>query len=218
MEIIDFIREFYTLVFVWLACLTAFFSCRRYRVGKFKAFVVFIIAMALVETGGNYMAFKSIRNHFYFNIYYILQFAVVPWFFYNWLDSNTVKSVIKIYSFIFPAFVLVNSIWLQHFSSLLTYTLVLGGSFVFLLSVLYIWQLYAGDEVNSLRHYPVFWISLAYLFYYAFVIPYLGMLNYIWAFDKDVTRKLYVLYNLGIILHSIFLIIGFLCLRPTTMK
>ncbi|MDQ3844113.1 MAG: hypothetical protein M3342_08890 [Bacteroidota bacterium] len=218
MELLYFIKKYYTLVFVWAACLTAILRYSRYWARQFRWFVVFITMMALEETVGNYMAFKRIPNHFYFNIYFIIQFVVVPCFFYKWLYSSAFKKVVRIYLFIFPFFVLADIIWLQEFSNLLTYTIALGGSFIFLLSLAYIRQLYASEEINSVWHYPVFWISLAYLFYYTFAIPYLGKLNYLWIHDSEVTKKLYIVYNLGIILHSIFLVIGFLCLNPTSMK
>lgn len=218
MALLAFIKEFYTLIFVWLSCLTALFVYRSNLPHPYRWFLLFIIFMGIAETTGNYLAHVGFRNQFYFNVFYIIQFLVIPLFFYQQLQAVFFKKAIRGYFFLFPLFAAADILWLQSFTSLLTYTFVAGSSFVLVLAIAYFWQLYVSDETASIWYYPVFWISLAYVFYYAIALPYIGMLNYLWVNYPDFTRKYYLVFNLVIILQNLFLTAGFLCLRLTTVK
>lgn len=174
--------------------------------------------MGIAETIGNYLAFRDIRNHFYFNVYYIIQFFIVPFFYFQCSENLFLKKAIRIYWIILPVFILVDIFWLQSFDNLQTFTFVVGSSFILLLAVYYLWLMYVSDETMSIWYDPVFWISIAYLFYYTIAIPYIGMLNYLWVNHPDFTKKYYLVYNIAIILHNVFLIAGFLCMRLTRAK
>ena len=216
--IVEFLKVFYTLIFVWLAGLTALFMLTRTASSTYRVFLLFIICMAIAETIGNYQAFRGIKNHWYFNLYYIIQFMTVPVFYYQWLKPSVLKKLIPVFLGIFLLFIVADILWLQAFENLLTYVFVTGGSFLLVLAGSWLWQLYTSEEVRALNHYPVFWFSLAYLFYYSIALPYIGMLNYLWASYPDFTKKYYFVFNMVIILHNIFLITGFLCLKTTTTK
>jgi hypothetical protein len=214
----EFIKEFYTLVFVWLACLAALFTIGKVTLPSYRWFLLYVAAMAVAETVGNYIGYKGIRNHFYFNVFYLIQFLAVPLFFFSQLHLFPFKGLIRLYFVLFPLFVAADILWLQPFSALLTYSFLVGGGFILVLAVGYFYQLYLSDEIQSIWHYPVFWISLAYIFYYAVALPYIGMLNYLWISYPDFTKKYYFVFTIAIILHNLFLTAGFLCMKPQTTK
>ena len=82
------------------------------------------------------------------------------------------------------------------------------------LAVAYLWQLYTSDETQSIFRDPVFWISLAYLFYCTISVPYLGMLNYLYENYPEFTRQYYVIiYDVAIIIKNVLLTAGFLCMQ-----
>jgi hypothetical protein len=218
MIVFHFLKAFYTLLFVWLCAVIAAFAYRRVLPAVFRQFIVFIILMAAAETIGNFLAFRNIHNHYYFNVFFALEFMMVPYFFYFQLTNQFLKKFILAYFVIFPLFFIVNFTWWQSFDSLLTYTFVLGGSFILVLSVTYIWQLYSSDETQNVFRDPVFWFSLGYLFYYTIAVPYLGQLNYLWKDDPSFTKKYYLIFNIVIILHNILLSTGFLCARYLIKK
>jgi hypothetical protein len=216
--LLNFFEQFYTLIFVWLACLAALFTLPKVKRISYRWFLLYIIFMAVAETVGNYMAFTGVRNHWYFNIFYIIQFLAVPYFFFNQLYLAGFRKAMRIYFYLFPLFVAADILWFQRFSNLLTYSFVAGSTFIFVLAVGYFWQLYVSDETQSIWHYPVFWISLAYIFYYTVALPYIGMLNYLWSSDPVFTKKYYFVFNIVIILHNLFLTAGFICMRRQTTK
>ncbi len=213
MPTLYFLKMFYTIFFVWLAGLAAAFTLRRRVALSFRFFAWLIIFITVIETIANIMAFNGRRNHFLFNICDPVNFFMIAFFYYFQLHHPLIKKIIRFFLWGFPLFVIVNAIFLQGFSNLNTNSYVLGGSFILLLSVAYFWQLNSSDETQSIFRDPVFWISLAYLFYFTISVPYLGMLNYLYAEYPDFTRVYYlIVYDGAIIINKIFLTTSFLCL------
>lgn len=219
MPVLDFFKTFYTIFFVWLAGLAAANSLRKPVSLAFSFFACLIIFITVMETVANIMAFNSHRNHFIFNIFDPINFFMIAYFYYFQLHHPFIKKIILLFLWIFPLLVIINAIFIQSFSNLNTNSYVLGGSFILLLSVAYLWQLYSSDETQSIFRDPVFWISLAYLFYYTISVPYLGMLNYLFAKYPQFTREYYVIvYEGSIIINKILLTTGFLCLKFQTKQ
>ena len=216
--IFDFFRIFYTLFFVWLTCLTGIFIFHKTLPLSFRGFVLLIILLSVLETIGNAIGFfGKIKNHFFFNIIYAIEFTLVPYFFKHCLHSLWLKKIIRVFVFIFPLFVLVNTVWIQGFFTLQTYSFVIGGSFILLLSVSYLGELYTNEESQNILRNPVFWFSLAYLIYFAVSVPYFGMLNYLVANYLSFATLYYeLIYEGTICLYNILLTIGFLCMKPAT--
>ena len=217
MVIIDFFKNFYTILFVWLSGFAAVYVFRRSLIFSYRGFALLIIFLSILETIGNYLAFNGIRNLFLFNIIYTIRSAVVPFFFVTWLQHPGIKRITRFYVFIFPLFAIVNTIWIQGFFTLQTYSFVLGGSFILLLSLAYLWELYTNEEAQNIIRNPPFWISLAYLFYFAVSLPYIGMFNYLWANYPSFTTLYYkLIFDGTICLYNILLTIGLLCMKPAT--
>ena len=215
MAVLRFFEQFYPILFVWLSAALAAFTLSKKISFAYRLFCWLIIFLSLMETVGNIMAFYGQRNHFLFNILEPINFLGVSYFFYLVFHDTRVKKIIFIYLFVFPLFTIINVLWLQDFFSLATNSFVFGGTFVFILSVAYLWQLYNSNETTSIFRDPVFWISLAYLFYCAVSVPYLGMLNYLWAKYPRFTREYYIIvYDGANIISKILLTIGFLCMKP----
>lgn len=214
MVVVEFLKIFYTLFFVWLTCLTAIFIFRKALPFSYRGFALLIILLSILETVGNVIGFIYSNNHFFFNIIYAIEFTLVPWFFKFWLDRPWIKKIVQSFVLFFPLFVLVNTIWIQGFFTLQTYSFVLGGSLILLLSVAYLGELYTREETQNIFRNPVFWFSLAYLIYFAVSVPYFGMLNYLVTNYLSFATLYYeLIYEPTICLHNIFLTIGFLCMK-----
>lgn len=219
MSLPEFFKQFYTIFFVWLAGFTALFVIRRSLPLSYRFLALLVILVSLFETTAFILASRNIKNHFLFNISDAIQFIVLPYFFYLHLRGGRIKKIISIYFWVFPFLVLVNTIWIQGFRTLHTYTFVLGGGFVLSLSVMYLWELYNSKEKKDVFTDPMFWFSAAYLAYFTIAVPYLGMLNYLWSMNPSFTRWYYlIVYNGGLIINKILLTAGFLCLKYITMK
>lgn len=212
---IEFLKNFYTLFFVWLTCLAAIFIFRKTLPLSYRWFILLIIILSILETVANAIGFFArMKNHFVWNIIYVIQLTLVPYFFKFWLRRLWIKKIITIYIYIFPLSVLVNTLWIQGFFTLHTYNFVIGGSFILFLSVAYLGELYTNEESQNILRNPVFWFSLAYLFYFAVSVPYLGMLNYLVTNYLSFATLYYEhIFERTNCLYNILLTIGFLCMK-----
>ncbi len=213
--VIEFLKNFYTLFFVWLACLTAIFTFRKTLSLSYRGFILLIILLSILETIANAIGFFGrMKNHFVWNILYAFQLTLVPYFFKSWLQRPLIKKIITVYIYVFPLFVLINTLWIQGFFTLHTYNYIIGGSFILLLSVAYLGELYTNEESRNIFRNPVFWFSLAYLIYFAVSVPYLGMLNYVVTnYPKFATLYYELIFEETNCLYNILLTIGLLCMK-----
>jgi len=213
--VIEFFKIFYTLFFVWLTCFTAISVFRKTLPYSYRGFALLIIILSILETIGNIIGFVYSKNHFFFNIIYAIELTLVPIFFKFWIQRRWIQNIIRLFVMVFPLFVLANTIWIQGFFTLQTFSFVIGGSFILLLSVAYLGELYAHEETQDIFRNPVFWFSLAYLIYFAVSVPYFGILNYLVTNYRPFATLYYeLIYEPTICLYNIFLIIGFLWMRP----
>jgi len=219
MMIIQFLKVFYTIIFVWISGAAAAFALRRLLPFSYRMFAWLIITLSLMLTAAYILSFHNIANHVLFNVFDPIEFFVIPLFYYYQLVSRRLKNIIRVYLCIFPIFVVVNLIWIQNFHQLATLSYVAGAGFTMLLTVAYLWQLYTSDDTDSIFRDPVFWISLAYVFYCAVSIPYLGMLNDLWQKHPVFTRQYYfVMYYGAIIINRIFLTAAFICMNRSVNR
>jgi hypothetical protein len=219
MDILRFLFDFYPLIFSWAASIVALIIFRRWMPLHFKLLLVFVFLYGFVDTAGAIIArIYDLNNHFYYNIVWGIQYIIIAYFYYYTLKSRIIKKIILVFFVLFPIFFLINACWIQGFYTLHTYSIVLGASFMLLFSVSYIWQVYTSTETQSIFRDPVFWFSLAWLFYYGLTAPYLGMLNYLLNNDPDFAFGYYVwVIDFSDCLRNLLLIIGFLCMK-TAMK
>ena len=219
MAILRFLLDFYPLIFSWAASVVALIVFRRWMPWHFKLLLVFVFLYAFVDTTGAIIArVFHISNHFLYNILWGIQYMVIAFLFYKVLQNGTIRKIIRLFFLLFPIFFIINSAWIQEFYTLQTYSIVLGGSFMLIFAAAYLWQLYISTETYSVFKDPVFWFSLACLFYYGLTAPYHGMLNYLLNNDKDFAFKYYVVViDFSDCLRNSLLIIGFLCMK-TSMK
>jgi len=215
MSLFQFLTEYYPIVFVWISGITIVIMYRNSWPLSFRILAFFILLYVVSDTTGSIMGVVyKMRNHFVYNFLYTIQFIVISIFFYYQANSSLIRKVILYFLFIFPLFVFVNAIWFQNFFTLQTFSYVFGGSFVILLSVSYLWQLYVSEETHSIFRDPVFWFSLAWLLNFAVTVPFFGMLNYLNSNFPDLALNYYLLViDISDCLRSILLTIGFLCIR-----
>jgi hypothetical protein len=229
MAILRFLFDFYPLIFSWAASIVALIAFRRWLPLHFKLLLVFVFLYAFVDTAGNIIAryyidtagniiarYYKLNNHFYYNLVWGVQYMVIAYFYYHTLQSRIIKKIIVGFFALFPIFFIINASWIQGFYRLQTYSIVLGASFMLLFAVSYIWQVYTSTETQSIFRDPVFWFSLAWLFYYGLTAPYLGMLNYLLNNFYDFASDYYLwVIDFSDCLRSSLLIIGFLCMKAT---
>jgi hypothetical protein len=216
MDLSDLIK-FYPVFFSWAASIVALIVFRRWMPLHYKLLLVFVFLYAFVDTAGAIIGRYFNNNHFLFNLVWGVQYMVIAYFYYHTLQSRTIRKIILVFFALFPIFFLINACWIQGFYKLQTYSIALGGSFMLLFVVAYIWQVYTSTETQSIFRDPVFWFSLAWLFYYGLTAPYLGMLNYLLNSYPKFAYGYYVwVIDFSDCLRNSLLIIGFLCKKTVS--
>jgi hypothetical protein len=218
MGILWFLIDFYPLIFSWAASIVALITFRRWMPLHFKLLLAFVFLYAFVDTTGAIMArYYELKNHFLYNLVWGVQYMIIAYFYYHTLQNRIIKKINLGFFALYPTFFIINACWIQGFYTLQTYSIVLGASFMLLFAVSYIWQVYTSTETQSIFRDPVFWFSVAWLFYYGLNAPYLGMLNYLLNNFYDFAFRYYVIViDVSDCLRNLLLIIGFLCNRTAT--
>ena len=160
MEAVKFLKEFYTILFVWLSSVAAIDNIRRSLPFPYRAMAFLLVLLGIIETIANLMAFKDLKNHFLFNIIYGLRAIVVPVLYRHWIRDFRIKRIVIGFVFGFVLLALIETVWLHGFFTLHTYSFVMGGTVILLLSIAYLWQLYADEESQNIIRDPVFWFCL----------------------------------------------------------
>lgn len=215
MTLLHFLKEYYPLFFDWLSGITVLVIYRKSWPKSYKVLGLFILFYVILDSIGSVMAaFYRTNNLFYYNIIYDVQFIIISYCFYHWLYGSTIKKMIVGFFFLFPLFVLINTIWFQGFFTWQTYSYVFGGIFIILLSVGYLWQLYLSEETKSIFRDSVFWFVLAWIIYFGITVPYFGMLNYLLKNFPSLALNYYLLViDVVDCLRNILITAGFLCIR-----
>ena len=218
MDILRFLLDFYPLIFSWAACIVSLITFRRCMPLHFKLLLVFVFLYAFIDTAGAIIArIYELKNHFLYNLVWGVQYMIIAYFYYHTLQSRVIKKIIRGFFVLFPILFIINACWIQGFFMFQTYSIVLGASFMLLFAVSYIWQIYTSTETQSIFRDPVFWFSLAWLFYYGLTAPYLGMLNYLLTNFPDFAYDYYVrVVDFSDCLRNSLLIIGFLCKKTAS--
>ncbi len=205
---------YYPLLFVWLSGITALFVYKKLETPVMRLLAVSIMLIALIDTAGTVLAGFHKGNHFLYNILYAINFLILGLFFSKVLRSLFMKRLAYIFLISFSLFHIINTVFIQGFEKLNTYSYVFGGSFVLVFSIAYIWQLYMSDETKSIWRDPAFWFSVAWLIYFAVSVPYFGMLNFLWEQYPDFTSFYFsVIYFAAAIIYNLLITTGLLCRR-----
>jgi len=178
---------------------------------EWKILIAVWVLTFLVEAAGKILGFfLKINNHILYNIYFIIFFNGLIYFYYRTLHAKAWKkiSLVLLISYNVITVYLFFKIGIK---SLYSYSFSAGGSIVIILGIAYFIKLYK-DEVAfiSLRGDPVYWISLGLILYFAGQVPMIGMYNLLVKKSMSFINQ-YIFYFgnfITVVLHF-FLIKGF---------
>lgn len=207
------------LVLIFIAAICSLRALRPGNPLSIKLLAFTWVIMFIVEFAGHILQAQGVRNHWLYNVFNPLFYLLIASIYKREIDNSTIDRIINIFFLIFPAFIIINSLFVQGMASLQTLTIVIGGSFVIFLSCVYFWQLYQSDSTETISKDPFFWFSFGFILYFGGTVPYLGMLNYLWKLSQEFTRFYFVyFYNGFSIALNVLIITGLLCRRRNYPK
>lgn len=169
------------------------------------------IAMFLVEMLGHTLK-HSEENYWLYNIFHIPFYFYLAYIYFEILESQTIRTAIQIFYFVFIVFAVFNTIFFQGLFTFQTLTIVFGGCFVSFLAGSYFSQMINSSDNQLITRDPFFWVSFGLAVYFGGTVPFLGMFNYLLRNYPDFHSFYfeYIYYSFSIFLN-IIISIAFLC-------
>jgi hypothetical protein len=181
-----------------------------------KMFARLCVVTFIFELIGHLTKDEVNPNYWLYNFFHVFYYTYLAHIFYHQLESERIKILIPVFFVAFFAFALYNTLFGQGMLPLQTYTMVVGGAFIFLLAGIYFWELIVSVDGESIAHDPFFWLSLGLIIYFGGTTPFLGMFNYLLENFYDFT----VFYHRNVsnafsILLNILIVVAFLCKKSS---
>jgi len=130
------------------------------------------------------------------------------------LQDTAFRTMALRFAFVYPVLVLFNLFFIQGFTRLHSYTMILGALFMIIFCGLFFYELLLDPREDQLLKDPGFWVSTGILFYYLGDLSYDILFNLLQKYATNTGWKLFINIdnNLTLILYTCF-IIAFLCKR-----
>jgi hypothetical protein len=202
-------KDIYYIFF--LAGVICAFIAYRKNPRHLKYFAWFLLVTFVIDIAGGITArVYHARNHWIYNISISVEYEFLPFFYLFIIRSRLVRLITRGYLLLFPLLILVNYGY-YGWNSYHTYTIITGSIFTVFLIVVYFKELLHAQQYINLFTEPVFWISVALLFYHVGVVPYIGMVNYLNTnYPAIASNYYYIVKVLNAVMYLLFTT-AFLC-------
>jgi len=211
MNVEQFISWF-PLFVVGLAAAISLRSFRYHYPVALKQLSLLWVLIFFIDLAGHIIKAYQVNNHWLYNIYYWLQYLSLPYLYYQQIQNQYIRNIIRVFYIAFPVFVLVDSIFIEGIVNLQSLIIVIGGIFIIFLAAAYFRQLYISEENEKITRDPWFWFSFGFIINFGGTVPFLGMLNYLLEHYRPFTRFYYLYFsNSYVILLNVLIIAGYLC-------
>lgn len=186
---------------------TGLFYYKKVR-GTKARFFLYILLLGLITEGlGYFLGIRLKMDTFLIhNIYKFFSLTFLMLFFYNFIQSNRKRLIIKLIFFLFMLFYFLNfSFITPSFFIYQVNSAIFGSLCVVIVILIYLMDLLSSEKVLDIKNVLIFWFAAGSLIYYVVYLPVFALakfLNYgnLWS---------YIIFALNIIMHSFF-ITGFI--------
>lgn len=131
-----------------------------------KILCILLFAELLNESIAYYMAKKYHNNLAEYNIYSLIEFSMICWYFNNAIDVFHEKKIGTYIGIIGVIFGLINILFIQHIHVLNSYFLFVEGVFTIGMCLFAFFRLLLKQEELRIFRYPHFWFISIILFYW----------------------------------------------------
>ena len=208
----------FLLGLVLVAVIVGFANRRNFDLVVMKLFPYFLIFQFLYQLTASLYSFvltDHASNHFIFNLALPINILYFGLFFYGVMRHPTKRRVVFLISVLNLLFYIVDLLFIQAFSTLMTYPRTAMSVSLVIYSLLYFHDIVRSDqkdEINPARD-AVFWVVTAIFFFYLSSTLTIIFWNYFVV--NNVFFGLIILRVFAFILYSMY-IVGMLLHRPTT--
>jgi len=186
---------------------------RNFNHPHWRFVVAFLILMLLTSL----VAFATtlwfdIRNNlFVFHIYTPLEYTALSMLYVSTLETKKIKNVIMASIPAFIVLCVVFALFIQPVTSNNAVMVIVESMLIIVWSLLFIRETITLQKQSTLLRFPMFWISVGLMFYFAGAQVIDGLLNYLMIESMDLARKVYRLMYVFRFALMALLIIGAYC-------
>ena len=145
-------------------------------------------------------------NHSVYNIFMLFEFSAYGIYYLYILTIPWARALIRVFLVAFPVFWAYSVLFVFGLNTWNSHITVIGSLFTIAISAAYYYQLFTHPTLIKLQRHPEFWIATGMILFYACILSYVGVLNYLIKNYKELAGDLLVvLHVLVSIMYLIFL-------------
>jgi hypothetical protein len=170
------------------------------------------IGLFVVDVVGSMLKVKNVNNLWVYNVFGWLFYLPLMVLYYRKIEQILIRKCIKVFAILFMTMIIADTAMFEGFWQLQSLVIVVGGTAIIILAGAYLRQLYLSESNESISRDPWCWFSIAFIVYFGVSVPYLGMLNYLWAHYTQFAAEyyFYVYISFTMLMHCL-IITGFIC-------
>lgn len=158
--------NYLSLVFIAMATITGIWISPKLRSRPYQLMMVYLIITLLNTIALTITARYQIRNHAIGNLYQYLRFPLLAWIYFELFKWQKRKGYyLPILLWIMTPFLLLYCLFELGLHTFHTPYVLAGSVFVILCILLFLYNMFASEEMLSPFHYPFFWSSLGMFFF-----------------------------------------------------
>lgn len=178
-----------------------------------KVYSLFLLLSVVIESVAFYLSRKKIETQWLYNWLMLFEYPATIFIFYSYTSKKTLKTIVLLSGVTYFIFSLLNHSYFESDPNRFhTNIVIIGGSLVILLAILYYTQIYSSQDTNKLVDDPIFWVSSSVIIGYAPMVPFYGMLNYL-TDNYQNFAYIYLIY-----IMNIFFILSYVCTMIAYLK
>ncbi len=182
---------------------------------QFSFFVLFLFLSEIFGTAWPRVLYRltpfAQSNLWFYNLLFFCCCVFYLYFFYKVLQSGRMKKTIRILTFIYILFAVINFFFIQGTLELNTYTELLTSFLVVFLSIAYYYQLLFAKEVIVLKNDAMFWISTGLLIYHLGSVMGLFLINVMNLISNEKAQSIHFIIRIAALIMYLTFSIAFLC-------
>jgi hypothetical protein len=197
-------------VLLLLAVISYAFRTRQ-RYGRI--ILIYLLLLLLLSIASIcILVYTPIKNNlFIFHIFTPVQYLILSLLYSYEISTVPIRRIIQASIPVFIVICILLSLFVQKMTDNDSIATIIGSIGLILWPLLFLRQTLKLQEVNSLLRFPMFWISVGFLFYFIGSLATEGMLDYLISHDMEMAQKVFFLTYIFKYMLFIMLFIGAWC-------
>lgn len=139
----------------------------KYLSVSLKLLSILLCISSVITVVMTYLSIHHTNNLVYYNVYTIVEFIFLGFFFQDLFSSRRVKILVLGLILVFTGFAICNLFFIEGISNYNSYSLAIESILCIGLSLFYFLEMFKELKIPRLEKSPYFWINTGILFYFS---------------------------------------------------